>query len=649
MNSLRSATLVLILSGIVAILSVPALVARSPASVASLAYGTDDAFATEGLEPRENQVGGGALRWTRPRAVFSFEGAGPGLVDLDLELRDHRTEVTLTANGAVIGTLRPGERRFSSRERLGGSSLVFGIETEGFAASGRTLGAQFVSLKVQPVRAAGAQPGAVPARLWIALGAVVLIPVVTQALVGQSVLIALVPPVLFLAMVVPAGLWRSGWLTECAGLLCAAGLVSALASKGARGTRFARGALQVALLLAVTIHGVLPPSPLVIQGDAQLHGNKLAEVAKGNRFPTSRTDHKKPFEFPYGFSFYGVLSPLVSPEVSNVRVVRDGAAFFWALSILGLALVLGNASAGLAAASVVLWTFAPVNIRTMGFGNLNNVFAQAIFVLFLAGAATSRRGKLKGVVLAFLVALSATAHLSSFIVLVTLLLLTLAILPDRHGPAFKPLLLGVAVAAAYFASFLPLIWAQVPRLLGERGGSAGVFEPWRLPRQIVSGAGWPLLALIALGILTRTFRPVVPLARSLALTGLVLALAALVSPIEVRYLLALVPLLAIVGAAVFDDGDPGSFPRPEPERGVRSVLAPDPGLRGRVIPSRPHASPRRGRARRFGPHGVPALVGALGSAATLSCSNNLWSTSARSAPPPGRSSNGVSMPRMRGR
>jgi hypothetical protein len=560
MNSFRSATLILILAGIAAILALPALIERSPASIASLATGTDDAFVTEGLEPRENQVGGGALRWTRPRAAFSFEGAGPGLIDIDLEVRDHRTEVTLTANGALIGTLQPGERRFTRRTRLGGSSLSLGIETAGFAASGRTLGTQFVSLRVEPVPSTPGRAPGVPARLWIALGAVIMISVAAQVFAGQGVWLALLPPVLFTAMVLPAGLWRSGWLVECAALMSAASVISAFASKPARGTRFARGCLQAALLLALTIHGLLPPSPLVIQGDAQLHGNKLAEVARGNRFPISRSDHKIPFEFPYGFSFYGVLSPLVSPEISNVRIVREGAAFFWALSIAFLALVVGNASAGLAAGAVILWTFAPVNLRTMGFGNLNNVFAQAIFVLFLAGAATSGRGKVKGVVLALLAALSATAHLSSFIVLLTLLLLTLAIPADRRGAAFKPLLLGVVAAALYFATFLPMIAAQVPRLLSERGGSAGVFDPWRLPNQIIAGAGWPLIALVVLSVLVRSIRTIVPLARSLALTALVLGVVALVSPVEVRYLLAAVPLLAIVGAAPFDEGDPGFFP-----------------------------------------------------------------------------------------
>lgn len=560
MNSLRSAATVLILAGIGAILSVPPLVSRHWISRASLAFGTDDAFVAQGLEPRENQIGGGAIRWTRPQASFSFEGAGPGLVDIVLEVRDHRTEVNLTVNGALIGRLPPGERRFTAQTRLSGSSLVFGIETEGFAASGRALGTQFVSLEVEPARSPIGRPPGVPVRFWVALGTLTLISVAAQALAGQGVWIALLPPVLFLAMVLPAGLWRSGWLVESAALMGAALVVSALVARRARGASSARAWLQVALLLALTIHGVLPPSPLVIQGDAQLHGNKLAEVAKGNRFPISRTDHRKPFEFPYGFSFYGVLSPLASPEVSNVRIVREGAALFWSLSVIALAVGLGSASAGLAAGSVVLWTFAPVNIRTMGFGNLNNIFAQAFFVLFLTGAAMPRRGKLKGLALAFLAALSATAHLSSFIVLLTLLLMTLAIPSERRGAAFKPLLLGVTAAGLYFATFLPMILAQVPRLLGERGGSSGVFDPWRLPNQVLAGAGWPLAALVVLSILARPIRPILPLARSLALSGILLAVVALVSPIEVRYLLAVVPLLAIAGAAVFDEGDSRSFP-----------------------------------------------------------------------------------------
>jgi hypothetical protein len=560
MNSWRSAAVALILAGIAAILLVPGLLARSPASIASLALGTDDAFAALGMEPRENQVGGGALRWTRPQAAFRFEGAGPGPVDIDLEVRDHRTEVTLTVNGATLGTLPPGQRHFTAQARLSGSSLTFGIATEGFATSTRRLGTQFVSLTVQPAGAAPAGPLGVPFRLWGALGAVLVVSCALQLAAGQNVLLALVAPGAFLAMVLPAGLWRSTWLYECAALLGVAGAIAALVSTRARGSPSARGALQVAILLALTVHAILPPSPLIIQGDVQLHGNKLGEVARGNRFPTSRTDHKPPFEIPYGVSFYEILTPFASSEVANVRVVREGAAFFSALAITALAMLLGRASAGLAAGSILLWACAPVNIRTMAFGNLSNIFAQAVFVLFLVTAGLVPAGRPRSLLLLFLATLSATAHLSSFIVLGVLLGVSFAIPRERRSAAFKSLLLGVSLAALYFAAFLPMIVAQLPRLFSERGGSSGVFDPWRLPNQIISGAGWPLLALVLLSILVASLRLILPLARSLAATGLLLAVVALVSPIEVRYLLAVAPLLAVVGAAVFDEGDARSFP-----------------------------------------------------------------------------------------
>ena len=568
MSQVRSAAVVLILTGIAGVLALPGLLARHSSSLASLALGTDDAFAVYGLEPRENQIGGGALRWMRPKAAFRFEGVGPGLVDVDLLVRAHRTEVTLVANGARVGSLPPGEGHFTSRIRLSGASMVFGIETDGFAASGRTLGTQIISLRVQPDPLARPGPGGVPMRLSMSVFALLVLSVLAQSLCGLSLSVSLLPSVSLLLMVLPAGLWRSSWLFECAALTGLVTVISALFASRSRGGRAARGWLQAAVYLALTVEGVLPPSPLVIQGDAQLHGNKLAEVAQGNLFPASRTDHQPPFEIPYGFSFHGLLTPFASDGVTNVRVVREGAAFFSALSALALGFALSRVSPGLAAASLALWAMAPVNIRTMGFGNLSNVFAQAIFVLFLVAASLIPRGWTRAAILTSLVALSATAHLSSLIVLLTLLLVTLSIPQDRRSAAFKPLLAGVVLAVSYYATFLPMILGQLPRLLGERGGSAGVFDPWRLPGQIADGAGWPLIGLIVLSLLRGRVRDVLICGRSLVLSGFLLAIAALASPIEVRYLLALVPLLAVAGGSVFAARDLQAFPG----QGLTSVV-----------------------------------------------------------------------------
>jgi hypothetical protein len=559
MSTFRPVVILAILSGIVAILTVPWLVRRHPASIASLALGTDDAFAVSGLEPRENLVGGGALRWTRKNASFRFDSVGPGLVDIEIEARDHRTDVTVTANGAVIGSLRPGESHTAARIKLTGSSLMLETSTDGFEASGRTLGSQVVSIVVKPVNPPG--PGGVPLALWAGIGLLLFLPMVVNAAAGLAPWPAVFPAAIFLALVLPGGLWRSRWLVECAALMTTGLLVSVFIAAKARGQRTVRSWLQVAVFVAVTVHGVIPPSPLIVQGDAQLHGNKLGEVARGNWFPVTRTDHKPPFEIPYGFSFYGLLTPLAGDGASNVPVVRRAAALFSALSAVALAMAIGRVSATLAAASLLLWTFAPVNIRTMGFGNLNNVFAQSIFVLALVAAVLIPKRVVRSLCVMFLVALSATAHLSAFIVLVTLVLAAALFASDRHSNAFKPVLAGVAVAGIYYLTFLPMIAAHIPRLMGERGGSRGVFDPWYLPSQILAGFGWPLIALIALSLLVRAARPVFPLARSLAVTGGLLALVALVSPVEVRYLLAVLPLAAVLGASPLDLGDPRAFPR----------------------------------------------------------------------------------------
>jgi hypothetical protein len=559
MSTFRPVVILAILSGIAAILTVPWLVRRQPASNASLALGTDDAFVVSGLEPRENLVGGGALRWTRKNASFRFDSVGPGFVDVEIEARDHRTDVTITANGAVIGSLRPRESHTAARIKLTGSSLMLETSTDGFEASGRTLGTQVVSIVVKPVNPPG--PGAVPLALWVAIGLLLFLPMVVNAAAGLGQWSAVLPVSTFLALVLPGGLWRSRWLIECSALLATGFLISMVVASKARGDRTARSWLQIALFLAVTVHGVIPTSPLIVQGDAQLHGNKLGEVARGNWFPITRTDHKPPFEIPYGFSFYGLLTPLAGDGASNVPVVRRAAALFSALSAVALAMAIGRVSATLAAASLLLWTFAPVNIRTMGFGNLNNVFAQSIFVLGLVAAVLIPKRVVRSVCVMFLVALSATAHLSAFIVLVTLVVAAALFASDRLSNAFKPVLAGVAVAGVYYLTFLPMIASHIPRLLGERGGSRGVFDPWYLPSQILAGLGFPLLALIALSLLVRAVRPILPLARGLTLTGVLLALVALVSPVEVRYLLAVLPLAAVVGASVFDSGDPRAFPR----------------------------------------------------------------------------------------
>jgi hypothetical protein len=121
------------------------------------------------------------------------------------------------------------------------------------------------------------------------------------------------------------------------------------------------------------------------------------------------------------------------------------------------------------------------------------------------------------------------------------------------------------LAAAYYAHFAGLIWQQVPRLLeggGQgRGASRSAWDALRLQGLTAVGQwGLPAIVLAWLG----RPRPGADsrYARDLAaywLAGLALALPAIVSPLEVRYvygLTAAVALSAGAGAARLEAAGP---------------------------------------------------------------------------------------------
>ena len=113
MSTLRSAAIAFILAGITAALVLSPTLSRSPASLPRLPLGITAAYLAFGLEPRENQIGGGAIRWTRPKAAFQFESLGPGEVDVEVEIRDHRSEVTIAIRGQPPGPSAVNRGRWS--------------------------------------------------------------------------------------------------------------------------------------------------------------------------------------------------------------------------------------------------------------------------------------------------------------------------------------------------------------------------------------------------------------------------------------------------------------------------------------------------------------------------------------------------------
>lgn len=553
---------------LVAIVAVTTLVAREITShgdsVLDVVRGTEDAFLVEGLHPRENLVGGAVIRWTKERAVFNFADVPTGPATLTIEARDHRGTVRVFANGALCADIGPGERIAQTGVVLGSRHLRLVLEADSFEASGRTLGTQLQRIRVAPERSQSARAAVTAIAL---LGAFI-------ALRTGDVTLTLVAPFVALMLVTPFGLWRSHFLvisTVSLGLLAfGAGFVA----RRAKGSAISISVLGFVLFAALTLHVVIPPSPLVVQGDAQFHANRLSEVAGGNYFITSQTQHSPPFRFPYGFSFYALLKPLAMIKLASpVTLVRQGAAVAAGLSLFAFALALLRlfpVSTPRVIAAILLWAVTPANVHIVSYGNLSNVAAQAVYLGALATLTLT--GSSWGFALATLLAtLSATAHLSGFFVVAALAVFAtvpgLGALSDRSSKTAQPFRIATALAAIYYATFARSMMSQVSRLLSERGGGGGKFDPLRVFSLAKDELGLPLLALLALAVVlggrrsvTEVSSPRWPLLTAQLRAGLALALLGLISPLEVRYFLALVPALVVIASTAFarDESSPSS-------------------------------------------------------------------------------------------
>jgi hypothetical protein len=524
--------------------------AVAPAPSASVARGTEDAFAS-GLHRRELPPRQPPLRWTTDRVAVRFEHLPPGPAQVDVALSGHRGPVVVSSDGVVLGTLAAGTSasRFDLPVTASRSRRVQLDVPVFVAGDGRRLGARLGHLTVHPARRG--LPGGGLALVFAipALAAIAAARAGGFAPAGAAAC-AIVVTVLHAALLWPAGLARSPMALRQAALLAAcllaAGAAARWAFRGGRGDRWAFAALSTAFV----VQGLLGTSPVMVVSDAVFHANMLGRVAAGDWFPVSVTQHARPFRVPYGVSFYALLVPGVRAGIDTVTLVRAGAAAAGLAASFALLVVLrrgyGAAAAGLA---VVLLQLVPLTFDVgSSHGNFSNAFGQAATIGFFAwwtGEPRRARGAAAG---ALLFAAAALAHLSTLIVAVALGA-ALAVARARRGglgPARKgALAAGLVLAAAYYAQYSTLVLEQAPRLL-EGGGRAASGLGDALRAQ-AAGALWGFgPAVLALAWFGRP-RMRSALDRDLAAWWIgvgALALPAVVSPLEVRYLYALVPPLA---------------------------------------------------------------------------------------------------------
>lgn len=522
------------------------LARTAPPAAADTAAGTEEAFAT-GLHPRELPAGVGPLRWTRPRAVLRFERLVPGPAVLTVRVAGHREPVRVVAAGVVLGELAPGTEAARFPLRLRDSSLEVQLRSDGFrVADGRTLGTQLRRVELRPE--AGGPGLALALLLAVPAAAFGLAALATGA--AGAFLATLAGGGIALMLLWPLGVWHSPWAPRLvAGLVVGATLSGAFGAWVERRWGGGRHAFA-ALLVAWVVQVVLATAPVMVVSDVVFHAHKLAEVAAGEAFPTSVTQHARPFRIPYPAAFYALLAPFTG-LADATTLVRWGAGLSAALAAAGLFLGLRRAGAGLAGLAVVLLQLEPGSFDVHSFGNLSNAFAQSLTILVFAWWVGG--GRRLGVAV-LLGAVSAASHLSGFIVLAAWAVALVALeRGEERRRAALALGLGLGVALVYYAAWLPLILEQLPRVLeggGQgRGASQGPFDAlrlqvvgavgqWGLPATALAIAGWPRW---------RGDRLDRALLAAL-LAGAGLALLAVVSPVEVRYLYFLCLPVAVCAA-----------------------------------------------------------------------------------------------------
>ncbi len=201
------------------------------------------------------------------------------------------------------------------------------------------------------------------------------------------------------------------------------------------------------------------------------------------------------------------------------------------------------------------------------YGNLSNVFGHALTILFFVWWAGRRVGGWP--VGAALLVLGCTSHLGTCIALVCLV--AALVIWDRKTirrdrTALLAVAVGFGLAFLYYSHFVGMIVAQLPRL-AEGGGSGKaaeslwdrlIFEArwarvrWGLPLTALALIGWPLPSRSDFERRLAAF----------ASACVVLFLAALVSPLDVRYLYVWSPVIAICAATgVSRLAERGTIPR----------------------------------------------------------------------------------------
>jgi hypothetical protein len=321
--------------------------------------------------------------------------------------------------------------------------------------------------------------------------------------------------------------------------------------------------------LLVLLH---PNMPI---GDALFHAHRYRTVVDGNLYFTSVAPGN--YQFPYAPGLYVAALPFAgmvireSGDMTLLRIlvtVADGVA--GAALYLMIVRAWGDRLAG--AVAVALYHLTPLGFSVARTGNLTNAFGQSLAVIALVMIANPslRLGqRLFATGVTALLAVAFMSHSSTFAIVFPACLLIAAAFLWKGGPALRSPAAVVSIAAMvaliasvalYYVHFIETYRAEFARIGTETaarapdaGGRTAVNRFGDVPRYLRLYFDVPLLALTAIGaarLYSRSARD----RATLAVAGwgaacLLFFAIGILTPVDMRYYLAVIPVFAVTGGA----------------------------------------------------------------------------------------------------
>ncbi|MEI6667379.1 MAG: hypothetical protein WCP29_04420 [Acidobacteriota bacterium] len=356
-------------------------------------------------------------------------------------------------------------------------------------------------------------------------------------------------------------------------------------------TRIAIGlsAVLCYLKLLVVLHPDMPP------GDAVFQAHRLEWVLAGRYYFTSLTPDG--YLFPYGISLYLIAAPFASLVRDHVALLRGVVCVAEALAGLSLYAVVSRTwqGRGTGVVAVLLFHVTPIASAVVGTGNLTNAFGESAALLAIATIVSLPIG---WPVWAWLLApmliasIAFIAHFSTFMVLavtmcaVGLLYYTVGGPMLRRAASCVLIGLGLAIVVStllFYGHFwntyrsqaqrlasaagtlvssgarpadprpqvAPTASPVAPRVSNRRGRPSLGDRLSTLGRRTTAAYGWllPFSAMVGVVLLVRRrVRDRLSLAIAAWLATLVVCAGlAVLTPLELRYQLAVAPALALLG------------------------------------------------------------------------------------------------------